>query len=157
MITKDSFTPEEWTKISQVPFLVSLAIGIADASGPFGMVKEGAALARSVQDALDGSSGEVAKQVATSMKGNRPKASELTGGARSADEVAANATEDIKAAVGLVTAKDAAEGAALKKWLSDMAQHIAEAAKEGGFLGIGGSAISADEQKSLDAIKAALA
>jgi hypothetical protein len=157
MLTKESFTPEEWAKISHVPFLVSLAIGVSDASGPFGMAKEGMALARSVQDALDGSAGEVAKEIATSMKGHRPKTSDLTGGARSADDVGAHATDEIKAAVALVASKDAAEGASLKTWLSDMAQHIAEAAKEGGFLGIGGSAISADEQKALDAIKAALA
>jgi hypothetical protein len=156
MLTKDSFTPEEWAKISHVPFLVSLAIGVADASGPFGMVKEGAALARSVQDALDGSCGEAAKEIATSMKGHRPKTSDLTGGARSAADVGTHATDEIKAAVALVASKDAAEAASLKTWLSNMAQHIAEAAKEGGFLGIGGSAISADEQKALDAIKAAL-
>jgi hypothetical protein len=157
MLTKESFTPDEWAKISHAPFLVSLAIGVADASGPFGMVKEGAALARSVQDALDGSAGEVAKEIATSMKGHRPKTSDLTGGARTAADVGTHATDEIKAAVAMVAAKDAAEGASLKSWLSDMAQHIAEAAKEGGFLGIGGSAISADEQKALDAMKAALA
>ncbi len=156
MITKDSFTPDEFATLSHTPFLVSLAIGVADASGPFGMVKEGAALARSVQDALDGSCGEVAKLVATSMKGNRPKTAELTGGARSAADVGAHATDELRSAVALVAAKDAGEATMLKKWLSDMAQHIAEAAKEGGFLGIGGSAISADEQKALDAIKAAL-
>jgi hypothetical protein len=44
MLTKESFTPEEWAKISHVPFLVSLAIGVSDASGPFGMAKEGMAV-----------------------------------------------------------------------------------------------------------------
>ena len=157
MLANDAFTTEEWTTLSHAPFLISLAIGVADASGPLGMVKEGAALARSVQGALDGSHGEVAKHIATSMKGNRPKTADLVGSARTPADVGTHATDALKSAVALVASKDATEATALKTWLADMAQHIAEAAKEGGFLGIGGSAISADEQKALDAIKLALA
>jgi hypothetical protein len=157
MLAKDAFTTEEWATFSKAPFLISLAIGVADASGPFGMVKEGAALARAVQGALDGSSGEVAKQVASTMKENRPKTADLVGDAKTPADVGTNATEALKSAVALVASKDAAEATSFKTWLADMAQHVAEAAKEGGFLGIGGTAISADEQKALDAIKLALA
>ena len=40
--------------------------------------------------------------------------------------------------------------------LLDMAREVAETTKEGGFLGIGGRRISAEEQALLDAVAGAL-
>ena len=43
--------------------LVSTAIGMADPGGPFGMMKEGMALAGQVKHARRGEAGELAKEV----------------------------------------------------------------------------------------------
>jgi uncharacterized protein DUF937 len=46
--------------------------------------------------------------------------------------------------------------AAYGRLLVDAATHVAEASKEGGFLGIGGTRVSAQEQQAIDEIRAAV-
>jgi len=43
-----------------------------------------------------------------------------------------------------------------KGWLRQSSQHVAEASKEGGFLGIGGVAVSEAEKATLTEIASAL-
>jgi hypothetical protein len=43
MANKQSFTPEEWTKVLQSPMLVGIAVSTADPSGLWGTLKEAAA------------------------------------------------------------------------------------------------------------------
>jgi hypothetical protein len=42
-----------------------------------------------------------------------------------------------------------ADATAFKTWLRQISQHVAEAAKEGGFLGIGGVTVSEAEKATL--------
>jgi hypothetical protein len=56
----------------------------------------------------------------------------------------------------LVDAKAPADSAAFKGWLRQISQHVAEAAKEGGFLGFGGVAVSDAEKATLAEITSAL-
>ena len=44
----------------------------------------------------------------------------------------------------------------MRQWLRDISQKVAEAAKEGGFLGIGGERVSPAEQATLEEIDEAL-
>jgi len=43
MADKESFTPDEWTKILQSPMLVAMAMSAAEPSGLWGMLKEAVA------------------------------------------------------------------------------------------------------------------
>ena len=157
MTTKDAFSADEWKSVAKAPFLVSMAIGIADPSGPFGMIKEGNALAMSIQKAATGGAGEVAKEVAAAIREDRPSAKDLMAkGAKSTDQASEHAIGELKAIATLVETKVPSEGAAFKTWLLEMAQGIAEASKEGGFLGFGGKVISEDEKEALDDLHAAL-
>jgi hypothetical protein len=45
---------------------------------------------------------------------------------------------------------------AFKGWLRQISQHVAEASKEGGFLGIGGVSVSEAERATLAEISSAL-
>ena len=63
----------------------------------------------------------------------------------------------IKAGTAAVAAKSPAEARAYRDTILAVATAAAEAAKEGGFLGIGGTLVSEDEQTALNTIKAALA
>jgi hypothetical protein len=56
----------------------------------------------------------------------------------------------------VLDAKAPADATAFKTWLRQISQHIAEAAKEGGFLGIGGVAVSEAEKATLAEISNAL-
>ena len=48
------------------------------------------------------------------------------------------------------------DAAAFKGWLRQISQHVAEASKEGGFLGIGGVRVSEAEKATLNEISSAL-
>jgi hypothetical protein len=49
-----------------------------------------------------------------------------------------------------------ADAPAYGRLLVDAATRVAEASKEGGFLGIGGTRVSAQEQQAIDEIRAAV-
>ena len=56
----------------------------------------------------------------------------------------------------VVDAKAPHDAAAFKGWLRELSQHVAEAAKEGGFLGIGGVLVSEAEKATLTEISSTL-
>ena len=55
-----------------------------------------------------------------------------------------------------VKAKSPADAQEFRTWLMSIARKAAEAAKEGGFLGIGGTQVSASEQAALAQLGTAL-
>jgi hypothetical protein len=71
-------------------------------------------------------------------------------------EVKAQCIETLRQARALVDAKAPDEAATFKGWLRDISQHVAEASKEGGFLGIGGVLVSDAEKATLTEISSAL-
>jgi hypothetical protein len=62
----------------------------------------------------------------------------------------------LKEAMGAVTTNSPAEVPGYGKFLVDIATHVAEASKEGGFLGIGGTRVSDAERAAIDQIKSAI-
>ena len=155
MSVKDSFSPDEWNSVAQAPFFISAAIGMSDPSGPFGMMKEGMALAREVKEAIDGQHGELAKEVATEIRSHRPSRHDLIGDAKSPDEAQAHAMQTLTT-IATLAEKAGSDAGPFLAWLNSSAQAIAEAGKEGGFLGFGGEAVSADEQAALGKVRVAL-
>ena len=71
-------------------------------------------------------------------------------------EIKAKCIETLRQAGAVVDAKAPADAAAFKGWLRQISQHVAEASKEGGFLGIGGIAVSEAEKATLKEISSAL-
>ena len=55
----------------------------------------------------------------------------------------------IRNAVAVVQAKSPAEVQGYKTWLASVATKVSQASKEGGFLGIGGTLVSREEQDAL--------
>ena len=64
--------------------------------------------------------------------------------------------ETLRQLGALVDSKAPGDAAAFKGWLRQISQHVAEAATEGGFLGIGGVAVSDAEKAALAEISGAL-
>ncbi len=62
----------------------------------------------------------------------------------------------VKAGTAAVASKSPSEVQAYKDTILSVARAAAEASKEGGFLGIGGTLVSKEEESALAAIKAAL-
>jgi hypothetical protein len=71
-------------------------------------------------------------------------------------EIKAKCIETLRQAGAVVDAKAPGDAAAFKGWLRQISQHVAEAAKEGGFLGIGGVPVSEAEKATLTEISGAL-
>jgi hypothetical protein len=79
--------------------------------------------------------------------GTRPELPDVPMGDRAKTKDAL--IEVIKAAVGAIQSKSPAEAESYKAWLTSVAARVAQASKEGGFLGIGGTQVSAEEQDAL--------
>jgi hypothetical protein len=69
---------------------------------------------------------------------------------------ATNAVEGLRLVAALLDAKAPTDAAAFKTWLQSIGQHVAEASKEGGFLGFGGVQVSEAEKATLAQISTAL-
>src|SRR5262245_441101 len=62
----------------------------------------------------------------------------------------------LRQAAAIVDTKAPSDAAAYKAWLQQISEHVAEASKEGGFLGIGGVKVSDAEKATLTEISSAL-
>ena len=73
------------------------------------------------------------------------------------EQVQAAAAEILKRTSALLAEKATPEEAAeTKQWLAKVAQATAEAAKEGGFLGFGGTLVSDQEKAALATVNSVL-
>jgi hypothetical protein len=71
-------------------------------------------------------------------------------------EIKGKALDGLRQVATLLAAKAPADAAAFKAWLTQIGQGVAEAAKEGGFLGFGGIQVSEAEKATLAEIATAL-
>lgn len=161
MGSKTSFSPDEWKTVLEAPVLAGFAITAADPSGLFGTLKEGWADAKELAAARTSASDELIKSVAEDLftsegrTGAQGAMAALLKGAKR-EELKDRALGELKRAVALVDAKAPADTAAFKQWLSQIAQKVAEAGAEGGFLGFGGEQVSEKEKATLAELHGAL-
>ena len=162
MATKSDFTPDEWKMILGSPMLAGMAVTLADPSGLFGMLKEGMASGRALLEARNapGANGLVKDLVADiETSEGRTLArdamkSELTG--KSPDEIKSQIIAVLGQVGAVLDAKAPQDSAAFKDWLKHVAEQVAEASSEGGFLGFGGVKVSDAEKASIAEIAKAL-
>lgn len=157
MSTRQDYNEAEWKAISSGPLAAGMLITLADASGPIGIAKEAIAVGKAIADSAAGDAPEVVRSLAESAKtwGGRPAMPHIPRGDR---EQAKNALIGaINAAVDAVEEKSPAEAEGYKAWLASVAVRVAHAAKEGGgFLGMGGTPVSAEEQAAVEELAALL-
>jgi hypothetical protein len=70
--------------------------------------------------------------------------------------IKAKCVDTLRQVVALVDSKAPGDAAPFKGWLRQISQHVAEAATEGGFLGVGGVAVSETEKATLAEISSAI-
>ena len=162
MANKNSFTPEEWTKILESVTLSGVAVTAADPNGLMGVLKESFASASAMMSAkADPGASELVKSVVTEFESSdgrtkiREALKKRLAGANQAD-VSKRAIDALREVSALLDAKAPKESAAFKTWLRTISSKVAEAASEGGFLGIGGEKVSEKEKASLNDIAKAL-
>ena len=163
MATRADFSPEQWQALRNAPQLVALATAAAGNSGLFGTLHEGVAMASTIAAVLRGPQPllheifakedmqAAQEQIKTSMKA-------VTDRAALGSYLQTSALDATKAALGALAAKGAsADAEAYRALLTDIGDKVANAAKEGGFLGFGGERVSDGERQFLALLKAALA
>lgn len=148
------FSAEEWKNISAAPFMAGLVATMSDLSGPVGITKEAVAVGRLVTESAAKSSSELIRALAESFKGGaRPEMPDVP---KDRDMARSSLVNMCGLAVAAVAAKSPQEAQEFRAWLMSIARGAAEAAKEGGFLGFGGTQVSEKELSALSQLSAAL-
>lgn len=155
MTSRADFTDEEWERLGRAPLLTGVAISLADPGGPIEAIKESSAALKTLLDAArDGGFGALVRSVARDAAAKATRRENPMAGFRPDRR---HALEDVLAelrAVNALLVEKASPGEVVefREWLRTAAQRTALAAKEGGFLGIGGEQVSEREQQMLDAL-----
>ncbi len=159
MTTRADFTPNEWQSVMEAPVLTSMYVVLASPSGPIGVVKEMTALAKSVVEAgAEWTANPLINDMIAEVKGRSQAGQNADAeqqeimrlSAKSPQEAQTEVLTKLKASLATVSAKTSGEELdGFNRWLMDLATKTAQAAKEGGFLGFGGKAVSDEERKAL--------
>jgi hypothetical protein len=147
MTTKATFNAEDWTVITTAPALAGLLVAAAE---PGGNLRESVALSRGYAEARTRQPGELLQEILSTAPSLDPATRPKT-----PEDIRAVALEQLRRAVRLIdrNAHDD-ELVEYKRFVYSLAETVAAAHKEGGFLGIGGTAVSENEKQALDAIAA---
>jgi hypothetical protein len=155
MTSKADFTDEEWTRLGRAPLVAGMAISLADPGGPIEALKESsAALKTLLEAARDGGYGSFVQAIAQDVaakaqRRENPLAGFRPDGARAREEI----LDELRGVHGLLQEKATPDELDdFREWLRVAAQRAALAAKEGGFLGIGGERVSDREQQMLETV-----
>ena len=150
MTTKADFNAEDWSTVVDGPLYAGLRVIAADRGGT---LRESMAMGRVYQEARakQGAS-PLLDELIKSPPAIDPERLKAAGG-----DLSAVTTEHLRKAISILeSAATAEEADAYKTFVMTVAQAVAEAHKEGGFLGIGGQRVSAAEDEALDEISLAL-
>lgn len=150
MTTKADFNAEEWSTVVNGPLYACMHVISADRGGT---LRESLAMSRAYQEArAHHGESELLDELVKSPPAIDPDRLREAGG-----NIGVVATNQLREAIAILDAKaTAAETDAYKRFVMTVAQAVASAHKEGGFLGIGGKQISDAENQALDEISAAL-
>jgi hypothetical protein len=147
MTSKAAFNAEEWSVVTTAPALVAMLVVAADRGGT---VRESIAAQRAFAEARAGEPGELLRAIVTS-----PSPLDPAERPRTPDELRTTAPETLRRAIAILErlAQDE-EVVEYKRFVFGVADAVARAHREGGFLGIGGTQVSEHEQAALDEIAA---
>jgi hypothetical protein len=162
MTDKSNFTPDEWKLLLESVMATSVAVTAADPSGLWGLLKEGFAGGTALAKAkMDPQTNGLIKAIVAELETAEGRSAardgvkeKLTGS--NPAEIKSKCIETLRQAGAVVDAKAPGDAAAFKDWMRQLSKQIAEAANEGGFLGIGGVPVSEAEKATLAEISGAL-
>jgi len=145
--SKARYSAEQWAKVRIAPMAAAQAVMDASPSGVIGRSKELAAAA----SAIAASRNTALPTALVNLAFDVDLSSEETDVLK---QKSAPATSLVREAVAAVSANSPADVSEYGRLLVSVATQVAEASKEGGFLGIGGTRVSEPEQKAIDEIRA---
>lgn len=144
-----SYTDAEWEKMRAAPIAaMALVAGASPSKGS----SAGAELSAGAGAILESASAAEPTTLLGTAFGGGPSEAELKA-LDNTTMTGADALAAIKAGVAVVSQKNPNDLAAYRAMINKTALAVAEAAKEGGFLGIGGKLVSPEEEAALAEIK----
>jgi hypothetical protein len=152
-----AFTDEEWVRVRRAPMIAGMAISLADPGGPIELSKETMATLRGV--GAPPSQDELLLVVSQQVMAMGQQRENPMSGFKVADKSQAGAAvlQELRETQDIVAAKATPEEAqAFARWMVEVAQDAADAAKEGGFMGFGAEQVSQGEQGMLDQLRTTL-
>lgn len=163
----ENYTESEWEIISSTPQLVGVAMAGAGSSGLVGSTKEMFASARSMMAARTEYVGNALIQSIMPDTSDPKKAMSdakaqreivmgrlKSSGIKSSEDLQSFILQDCEKAIGILEQKESQETVkGYKQMVLEMAEKVANAAKEGDFLGFGGKRFSEKEQKLFAQLK----
>jgi hypothetical protein len=161
MTGKAAFAPAEWNEILASPLMAATAVSAADPSGLLGLLKENFASAKALIAAKQTSGSLLVKAIVADLETSDGRtaaraAVQARFSGSSSSDIKSRSIEALRQVAAYLDKTALDESAAVKTWLHDIAQSVAEASSEGGFFGIGGVTVSDAEKASLSEVNAAL-
>lgn len=160
MTTKSAFTPDELYLLWKAPYMTVLAVISAH---PGGLASELIASIKATLEARELFHTELIQSILTIEQTDSDAFTEkVTSEARSRGQITTNdvltmAIRDVRQAIALLRQKaEPAEVEEYQQMILERSDKVANAASEGGFLGIGGVRVSEAEQRVLDEIRLAV-
>jgi hypothetical protein len=148
MTEKSAFNAEEWDKLLEAPALAALRVIAADRGGT---IRESLSLGRAYAEARSSEEGGLVAEIVSSAPHVDPQ------GLKDPGALEGRVHESVRGALAILEAKATpAEVEAYRGFVMKVAETVARAHKEGGFLGIGGKEVSESEQAALDDLAAVL-
>jgi transcription antitermination factor NusG len=157
MTAEAGFTDEEWVRVRRAPMVAGMAISLADPGGPIELSKETMASLRGV--GAPPSQDELLLVVSQQVMAMGQQRENPMKGFEVADKSQAGAAvlQELRETQDIVEANATPEEAqAFARWMVEVAQDAADAAKEGGFMGFGAEQVSEGEQRMLDQLRTTL-
>jgi hypothetical protein len=150
MTGKADFTEEEWVKLYRAPLVAGMGVSLADIGGPIEMSKESLA---AIKTAVTPAEGEgllvdlsTGLKVVLDQKQNPMSDLKPESGTDPREMI----LDELREANRIVSEKATAEEATgYRAWVLQSAKNAADAAKEGGFFGIGAEQVSEGERQIL--------
>lgn len=149
---REMFDEAEWLEVRRGPLTALYHVATASVSGPVGLVKEFTAATDAVSEATQSARADsllgaafgdgLVQDQLTQLAKDRPERDKLL--------------DELHDSITIVSRKSPSDVQAYRDAVMNAAQRAAEATKEGGFLGIGGTRVSEAEQRALDDIRNAL-
>lgn len=170
MSIESNYAAADWQSINLLPTLIGTAAACAGTSGLFGTMKESLASVQAMMEGVKSYPDNALISAIAPNPADRAAAKERALGQRAAFKEKMASHEVKRREELIVLALDEARRVAhvlpsgateqavgeFKEWVQGISVHVSNAAKEGGFLGIGGTRVSEGEQQFIEDLRMAL-
>jgi hypothetical protein len=154
MTTHADFTEAEWAKLYRAPLVAGIGVTLADPGGPIEISKEGMAAMRTAVTPSGGQGlvADLSADLKVVLEARKNPVTDFKPG--TGVDPLEMIMDELRDAIRIVSERaNPEEATAYRTWILDSARNAAEAAKEGGFFGVGAVQVSEGEASFLSKLE----